>query len=153
MASLSIGKLPSAILCSVRESNINWRKDVSSEWNLLCVPKMTFHFLCDCFNLSAIKSCKRVKTKQVQLQPNAISKAKRGRERDGGREANGKKSARLEVYGSADRRFVSVWWTASVSNEQSGTQQRNRRSDNHSNGLVPSCHAGVEMGAASTETT
>lgn len=85
MASLSIGKLPSAILCSVRESNINWRKDVSSEWYLLCVPKMTFHFYADCFNLCAIKSCKRVKTKQVQLQPNAISKAEREKEREGGK--------------------------------------------------------------------
>lgn len=46
------------------------------------VPKMTFHFLCNCFNLCAIKSCKRVKTKQVQLQPNSISKAKR----EGGRQ-------------------------------------------------------------------
>lgn len=43
--------------------------------------KNDFPFLCDCFNLCAIKSCKRVKTKQVQLQPNAISKA----EREGGR--------------------------------------------------------------------
>lgn len=59
------------------------------------VPKMTFHFLCDCFNLCAIKSCKRVKTKQVQLQPNAISKAKRGGQREmEGRREGGRQTAR-----------------------------------------------------------
>lgn len=68
------------VLCK-RESNINWRKVVSCEWNLLLVFQKWLSVLCDRFNLCAIKSCKRVKTKRVQLQSNAISKAKE-RERE-----------------------------------------------------------------------
>ncbi|GAA6107413.1 uncharacterized [Tachysurus ichikawai] len=36
---------------------------------------------------------------------------------------------------------------------ESGARRHNRGSDNHSNSPVPSCHAVVEMGAVSTETT